>query len=127
MRKPKGNQFRGDVMSVTMLVMPSKEFGGGLYIGYFASYHIELDVSWSSFACFKICFPFLALKVVVFWVFAPHSEVVGYYLFGGPCFHLHGPPKRWYPTTSLHNVRNQNLDLHCCENFKSLTFKFWTV
>jgi hypothetical protein len=46
-----------------------------------------------------------------------HRDVVGYQHFGGPCCHhlqcsedkhmQHGPPKRWYPTTSLHSIRNQ--------------------
>jgi len=52
-------------------------------------------------------------QVAVFWVMTPCNVALGYRRFGGPCC-LHftslsrlrqqDPSKRWYPTTSLHDV-----------------------
>jgi len=51
---------------------------------------------------------FMAAKSeIVFWVVTLCSVVVGYQRFQGPHY-LHpeddGSPKRWYPTTALHDV-----------------------
>jgi len=45
------------------------------------------------------------IQIEVFWVVTPCHVVVGYrpfvYIFRQ---RQHGPPKRWYPTTTLHRV-----------------------
>jgi len=48
----------------------------------------------------------MAMKfhVVVFWVVKSCSDMVGYRRFGPRRCRKHGPPKRRYPITSLHDV-----------------------
>jgi hypothetical protein len=49
--------------------------------------------------------------VEVFWIVTPCSVVVGYQNFRGQSsprrWRQHVPPKRWYPTTTLHGVTTQ--------------------
>jgi len=48
------------------------------------------------------------IEFTVFRVVAPYSVVVVYKRFGGPCcLHLQGPPRRLYPTTTVHGAPNQ--------------------
>jgi hypothetical protein len=48
----------------------------------------------------------------VFWVVMPCSAVVGHQRFRGPCWRRrqHGPPKRWYLTTTLYSVTTQKVE-----------------
>jgi hypothetical protein len=74
---------------------------------------------------------FLRMRIAVFWVVTPHSDVVGYQLFGGPChLHMHLALKMvaawpsetsvsYYITTRSNNTENYNFNLHPPEELKS--------
>jgi hypothetical protein len=52
----------------------------------------------------------IKFQVTVFCVMTPCSDMVKYQHFVGPCclqLHGEGPPKHWYPTSSLHTVTTQ--------------------
>jgi hypothetical protein len=56
---------------------------------------------------FKVLNKFPKIQVQVFRAVTPCSVAVAYLRFGGPwCLHLQdeGPPKRWYPTATVHGV-----------------------
>jgi hypothetical protein len=74
-------------------------------------------------------------QVEVFWiVVTPCGVVVGYQCFGGPCFlHLQGEVKKeaawtsetlsYHNSTWCHNNPEElNLNLHKCENLRSLLY-----
>jgi len=66
--------------------------------------------------------------VMIFWVVTSCSDVVGYQCTDGPWlsssgwrWRQQGPPKHWYPTTSLHGHNQDHILNHHHENLKSHT------
>jgi len=66
-----------------------------------------------------VVFMAVMTEAMVFWVDVPCGMVFGHQHFGGLyCLHLqgsrqHGPPKWWYPNTTLHGTTQKNMTITC--------------
>jgi hypothetical protein len=82
------------------------------------------QVAWTKCSSSFEAFTAVMFHVESFWVVMPRTVLIGYQCFGGPCFlHLQVEPlKRWYPTTTPHDVTTQKISAWNLHFFTSTVY-----